>query len=31
MCKKDIKALSKLDISIIYVDFLFNTKKIKEL
>jgi hypothetical protein len=31
MCKNNIKVLSKLDISIIYVGSLFNSNKIKEL
>jgi hypothetical protein len=30
MCKKDTKVYSKLDISIIYVGFLFNSNKIKD-
>ena len=31
MYKKDIEASSKLDISIMYIGFLFNSNKIKEL
>ena len=30
-CKKDIKISSKLDASIIYKDFLFNSNEFKEL